>query len=135
MLVYSFDGAVFYGGDLLYIGEGNLQSVEMATDEGRDILEVIVPLNEFSQPTNYPNPFNNETVITFDIPKSQDIRFEIYNALGQKIYDLNKYYDAGQVNIRWAGVNNNGQNVASGVYFYRIITSDEVKTNKMILLK
>ncbi|MFH2050229.1 MAG: T9SS type A sorting domain-containing protein, partial [bacterium] len=132
----SFEGKFFDGGNLIHLGGGNLQSIEMATYEGGKVfVQIAGKSNNITPPSNYPNPFNNETVITFDIPIAKEIKFEIYNVLGEKIYDFNKYYDAGQIDIRWDGTNNAGTTVASGVYFYRIITGDDIKTSKMILLK
>ena len=135
VLIYSFNGTTFSGGDLINLN-GNLQSIEMATSTSRRVLvQLISPTQNITTPINYPNPFNNETVISFDIPKAQNIQFEIYNTLGQKIYDLRKYYDAGQVHIGWDGTNSDGQNIASGIYFYKIITDQDIFTSKMVLIK
>jgi hypothetical protein len=85
---------------------------------------------------NYPNPFNPETTISFDLKEQAKIRLEIYNSIGQRIKVLlNAVLDANTHQVKWAGKNSFGTQVASGVYFYRLVTPNKVFTNKMILLK
>lgn len=80
---------------------------------------------------NYPNPFNASTKINFELPKSAKVKVIIYDILGRKIEELiNSYFQAGQHTVNW-----NAYNYSSGVYFYRIETSDFSQTKKCILLK
>jgi len=80
---------------------------------------------------NYPNPFNPTTNISFALPKSLDVKITVYNSLGQKIEELvNGIMDAGNHNVKM-----DGSNLTSGIYFYRIETSQFSKTMKMILVK
>ncbi len=90
---------------------------------------------------NYPNPFNPETQIAYELPKSGLVTVNIYNLLGQKVRTLlNKNQAAGVHMVRWAGMNDAGGQVASGVYLVQIqvrshgkIAFQDVK--KMMLMR
>ena len=80
---------------------------------------------------NYPNPFNPLTKIIYSVPISNIVQIKVYNILGQEIKILlNEYKVAGTYEIEF-----DGNNLPSGVYFYRIITSNYSEIKKMILLK
>ena len=85
---------------------------------------------------NYPNPFNPSTKINYSIPYRDNVKIIIYDVLGRVVANLvNEEIDAGDHSIVWNGLNNNKAIVTSGVYFARLITSDAVKTIKMMLIK
>lgn len=86
--------------------------------------------------SNYPNPFNPETTISFNNPKNSMVNLAIYNIKGQLVKTLvNEELMAGVHSIVWKGKNNYGQSVASGVYFTRIKTLHSIVTKKMVLMK
>ena len=85
----------------------------------------------FSLEQNYPNPFNPVTSIKFGIPKQSNVRVIIYDALGREVKVLiNSQLGGGNYKIEWDAADS-----PSGIYFYRIITSDYSETKKMILIK
>ncbi|GEM_PF-4759393 len=85
----------------------------------------------FALSNNYPNPFNAQTNISFDLPKASKVNLTIYNLLGQKVKTLvDKSLPAGQHTVIW-----DAGNYASGVYFYKLQAGDFVTTKKMNLLK
>jgi lysophospholipase L1-like esterase len=85
---------------------------------------------------NYPNPFNPETTIPFQIPKAKNVLIRVLNSLGQEIVVLaDKQFKAGYHIVYWDGKNKNGRMVASGIYFYQLITDDFTSIKKMILLR
>lgn len=85
---------------------------------------------------NYPNPFNPTTKFTFSIPVKGSVNITIFDITGRVIATLvNSKYEAGKYIVDWNGTNNSGSAVSSGVYFYRIVTSNYIATKKMILLK
>ncbi len=85
---------------------------------------------------NYPNPFTNSTMIQYELQNESLVRFEIYNILGQRVKTLvNEVQSAGLYNIDWTAQDDNGEKVSSGLYFYRLQTSDLVETMKMIFLR
>ncbi len=90
----------------------------------------------FKMMPNYPNPFNAFTRISFQLPRHEDVRIEIFNILGQRVKSvLDKPCSAGEHVLLWDGRNQTGSAAASGVYICVIITSDWVEMQKMLLLR
>jgi len=91
---------------------------------------------KFGLSQNYPNPCNPETTIKYGIAEDCAVTLKIYNLAGQLIKTLvDEYQTAGYYTITWFGDSDAGQEVASGVYFYRIKAGDFVSTKKMVVLK
>jgi choice-of-anchor B domain-containing protein len=85
---------------------------------------------------NYPNPFNPSTSIPYQLPQPGDVRIEIYNMLGQKVKTLvNNKKEPGYYTASWEGLNDNGFQVSSGIYLYRIEAGEFSSVRKMILMK
>ena len=85
---------------------------------------------------NYPNPFNPQTTIKFNLPTAGHAELSIYNMLGQKIRTLaNEAFSSGEHEKIWDGRSDDGQLMASGVYFYRLKSEDFTQTKKMNLMK
>ena len=85
---------------------------------------------------NRPNPFNPETDISYDLPENCMANLIIYNMLGQKVRVLvDEQQMAGFKTVRWDGKDEIGNQVASGVYFYRLQAGESVEVRRMILLR
>jgi hypothetical protein len=85
---------------------------------------------------NYPNPFNPSTTIRYGLRSRTHVSLKVYNVMGQLVKTLvNETKNSGDYTIVWRGVNNTGESVASGVYFYRLIAGAFSHTKKMVLLK
>ncbi len=85
---------------------------------------------------NYPNPFNPTTTINFSVPKTGIVNVSVYNSIGELVKVLtNSNYVPGTYQLTWNARNNAGEEVASGVYFYRVSAKNFDKTMKMVLLK
>jgi flagellar hook assembly protein FlgD len=85
---------------------------------------------------NYPNPFNPSTRIEFSLPQSGNVTLTIYDALGRTVRQLvSGMTEAGQHAVVWNGSNEQGQAVSSGVYFYRLETTNGSYSRKMVLVK
>ncbi len=89
---------------------------------------------------NYPNPFNGTTTIRYSIPDTKitetKTALHIFNVLGQKVKTLvTGPHDPGQYSVTWNGTDDNGVQVASGIYFYRLMTKNFLTTKKMIYVK
>ncbi len=85
---------------------------------------------------NYPNPFNPDTTIEFELPQESDVTLEIFNIKGQKVRKLYDCYSApGIYSLYWNGKDDNGRQLPSGIYLYKLVTEYEVVTRKMMLLK
>ena len=104
----------------------NHRSVEMEADAA---LSVDLPAG-FNLAQNYPNPFNPMTTISFSLPSAGDYELRIYNAVGQTVSTFIGRADAGVSTLTW-----DAREFSSGVYFYRLQTSEFAETKKMILLK
>jgi Peptidase family C25/Propeptide_C25/FlgD Ig-like domain/Peptidase family C25, C terminal ig-like domain len=84
----------------------------------------------------YPNPFNPETTISFQLSTASPVTLEVYNVRGQLVKTLvHDFRQPGNYDITWNGVDNNKQTVSSGVYFYKMQADDYIQTRKMLLLK
>ena len=110
---------------------GNVQVINITTIDDESVLPLVTQLKG-----NYPNPFNPETTISFDLAKDSKVVIDIFNIKGQKVTTLAKDdFKAGQHNLIWNGTDQNGRNVSSGVYFYKMSTENYNSINKMILMK
>ena len=90
---------------------------------------------------NYPNPFNPETWIPYQLAKAAEVAVTIYAADGSVVRTLALgHQDAGMYHNRsqaayWDGTNELGETVASGVYFYTLTAGEFSATRKMLILK
>ncbi len=98
--------------------------------------EISLPSSYYNL-TNYPNPFNPTTEISFGTTNlHEETRIEIYNSRGQKIKALPFILSGVEGSIIWDGTNETGKQVPSGVYFYKLVSDGkELAANKMLLLK
>jgi hypothetical protein len=122
-------------------GEGRNNKVQARIDKTGQISVRYNPEHEFLPTSlelsqNYPNPFNPSTTIRFGLAGEGRARLIVYNILGQKVKELvNEVKGPGYYDYRWDGTNGSGRRVATGVYFYRLETSGQVLTKKMLLVK
>lgn len=87
--------------------------------------------DKFELKQNYPNPFNPVTRINFSLPKKDMIKLTVYDITGKEVMVLvNEIRERGAYSVDF-----NGMNLSSGIYFYRLITSENVFTRKMLLIK
>ena len=86
---------------------------------------------------NFPNPFNPSTTIKYTLPSATEVQLTVFNVLGQQVRSLvnNQKQSAGFYSLTWNGLNDNGKQLASGAYFYRLRTSNFSKTRKMTLIQ
>ena len=90
---------------------------------------------------NYPNPFsaiagNPATTISFSIPNLADVEISIFNIKGQKIKTIvNEKINKGKHTVFWNGKDSNNENVASGLYFFKLKAGKDIVIKKMILLE
>jgi len=87
--------------------------------------------DNFELSQNYPNPFNPSTTISFNLPKSGVVKLRVYNLMGEEVKTLVEGY-------REAGiykVNFNAEELASGMYLYRLDTNGFTETKKLLFMK
>ena len=102
------------------------------------VLELQSTPREFALHQNFPNPFNPDTTIKYDLAESADITLQIYNVLGQVVRTLvaSEAQNAGRYQIRWNGMDERGVPVSSGIYFYQISADGKFSdVRKLMLLK
>jgi hypothetical protein len=85
---------------------------------------------------NYPNPFNPRTVIPYYLPEDGPVRLVLFDVSGRAVYqETHSMQFAGAHEAVWAGRDNAGRPVASGVYFYRLEAGGRQLTRRMVLTK
>ncbi|MGH1366788.1 MAG: T9SS type A sorting domain-containing protein [Calditrichia bacterium] len=151
----NISGAAYENGDsravVLGFGFEGINSAGSRADAGAAIVNFlkdgavgIEPIQldgnvpaEFDLAQNYPNPFNPETTISFAVAENAQVTLEVFNMLGQRISLLtNQKMQPGNYEVVWNGQNDFGQSVPSGVYLYRLQTSNGFqKSMKMLLVK
>ncbi len=86
--------------------------------------------------SNFPNPFNPVTTISYAVPATGDVSIKVYNMKGQVVRTLvNSSVTAGNHSVVWNGTDDNGSAVSSGLYFYKIQSNNQTLTKKMLLAK
>lgn len=104
-------------------------SIEDDTPRPVDVSDVILH-------QNFPNPFNPTTTIAYTVETHGHVSLRIYNTSGQLVHTLiDRNEKPGEKSVQWDGRNNHGEQVASGLYFYRLETEDYQQTRRMLLLK
>jgi hypothetical protein len=117
----------------------NLNFIDQADDS-------LVPSRVMFDLSNYPNPFNPETVINFQISSDSfassslsvplAISIAIYNIKGQRVRTLvEDKFTVGSHSVIWDGTDDMGRSVGNGVYLYRLTSGDSSITRKMLLIK
>jgi YVTN family beta-propeller protein len=114
---------------------------QYATDIKLVVEDVLVydeqlPITQYNL-TNYPNPFNPSTTISFSVTQnSYFVNLEIFNVKGQKVKTfINEQIQKGKHSIIWNGLDDNNKPVSSGVYLYKIKTQKQESVKRMLLLK
>ena len=93
-------------------------------------------LRTFSLEQNYPNPFNPSTLINYRIPGLALVNIKVYNLLGKEVTTLvNEERAGGEYSVVWNGKDSYGNNVPSGIYFYKLQAENYYQVKKMVLLK
>lgn len=91
---------------------------------------------DFGLRQNYPNPFNPLTTIAYQLASNDNVVLKIYNLTGQEIKTLvNERQSAGLQQVVWDGKDDSGQEVASGIYLYRLRAGYLIQTKEMTLLR
>jgi len=104
--------------------------------ENAEALDSTKPVSEYALNPNYPNPFNPQTTIAYQLPQAGQVKIAVYNLLGQQIRTLvMEYQPAGRYQVQWDARNEQGKLVANGVYLYQMQVNDFVTTKKLILMK
>lgn len=129
---------------LSFKGEGIDTLYLSLADQGGELLSVKQEYESTSRPAryrlhqNYPNPFNPETNIKYLVAGEGPVQvgLKVYNVAGQLVRTLvDEVKSSGEYEVTWNGKNENNEEVASGIYFYKLKVSDYIETKKMVLLR
>ena len=111
-----------------------LYDLSLFSEQNADNSHLISPVLNIE--SNYPNPFNPETTISYSIPKDGKVIVSVYNLKGQKVKQLlNDHLIAGRHKMVWDGKNSSGQKVSSGLYLVKIKHDNTHRLHKMMLMK
>jgi tetratricopeptide (TPR) repeat protein len=111
------------------------QSRWIGSQEKMAIVDASLP-GDYALYPNYPNPFNAQTSIEYQIREAVKVTLSVYNVLGQRVIVLeNGVQPAGQYRAIWEGRDRGGLEVASGIYFARLQAGEFTFTKKMVLLR
>ena len=92
--------------------------------------------NKLTLNPSYPNPFNPNTKISFNLPKSSKIKSQIVDINGRGIANLlNNSLDSGTYNVNWNGTSDSGVNMSSGIYFIILNVDGSILTQKLSLIR
>lgn len=92
--------------------------------------------NEFALRQNYPNPFNPQTSIEFNLPRDSRAKLSVINILGQKVRTLvDNLLPAGSHTVIWDGLDDKGEDMPSGVYFYTFTADGSFCSRRMLLIR
>jgi len=92
--------------------------------------------NEFSLHQNFPNPFNPNTTIFYDLSRESNVKITVFDLLGREVVTLiNQIEPAGNWSVNWDGRDYTGNLVNAGIYIYQIEADGFMQTKKMVLLK
>jgi len=136
--MYLDDATPPWGNKIMFYTNksANTQDILHINTEPVSINAITSAIKDFQLSQNYPNPFNPVTYFEIQAPERTKINIEIYNVLGQKVKTIfNDVINAGNHTFHWNGLNDNGMQLSSGIYFYRLHTDRFVKSRKMILLR
>ncbi len=131
-----YDDAVEYQIEVI---DGEFTQIAIPMFETVDVVDQTIPNSSspISNLTNYPNPFNPETTISFSVTQNSDfVNLEVYNIKGQKVKTLiNEKMQSGKHTIIWSGLDSINKPVSSGIYLYKIKVDNQETVNRMLLLK
>ena len=113
-----------------------LNAIGFVPDSTTDVNDEDYTVNDFNLIGNYPNPFNPNTTIVFNLPKRENVTITVFNQLGEKVKEIiNAEFEAGKNKVVWNGLNDNNKSVSSGIYLYKISSGNNALYGKMILQK
>lgn len=134
--------AVFFGFPLYFMDQdgARLAAQQVMSDFGEvgiaEIPKTIRAVSGVLLQPNAPNPFDDETVLRYQLGAAARVRLRIYNVAGQFVSTLvDAAQEPGAYSVTWFGLDDHGRKVASGVYFCRLETEDESTMRKLTILR
>jgi hypothetical protein len=114
---------------------GSAFAAEQVYDTVTSVADLLPPM-AFALRQNNPNPFNPRTTIRFEMERPAHALLQVFDVAGRLVTTLvNEERSSGTQEVFWQGRDSNGQQVAAGVYFYRLDTGEFSETTRMALVK
>ena len=116
---------------------GSLNQVNKSANSDSLALELPI-IKDFALNSNYPNPFNPTTQISYEIPENSFVNLVVYNSIGQKVVELvNQHQTMGKYSVQFDASNpdGSGRGLTSGVYIYKLQAGEFSDVKKMLLMK
>jgi hypothetical protein len=134
--------AAFFGEEkmalnsLVITGNTSLHSGLYTYDMNGTSVENEKPVSSFPLLINHPNPFNETTAITFELPATEKVRIDIYSVTGQLVRHLvDNHFGPGINTVHWDSRSDSNEHVSSGLYLYRVTAGKRTAAGKMLLLR
>ena len=126
--------------DMAHLADDGSLAFRQGTANLKHLLTTLVP-DKTTLLSNYPNPFNPETWIPYHLALDADVTVTIYNLQGEIIRHMDlglqeaDYYVDKSRAAYWDGTNDDGESVASGVYFYKLDAGEFTASKRMVVVK
>jgi hypothetical protein len=137
VLVWSSTGMSFTSAQVL-TADAELVSVSAVDRDSRELATTItakVAPTAFALHPAYPNPFNPFVNLSFNLPEAMNYNFNIYNVAGQLVRSFEGVGSRNLNQITWDGRDHKGDEVSSGVYFFKLTAGGFSATEKMVMMK
>ena len=130
----SLEGEVIFDGNGEFLTE---ESTSFTVESGTGVGDDSAPILTATLNQNFPNPFNPTTTINFSIPEGgSNTELVVFNVKGQKVKSLiNDVLPTDNYDVVWNGQDDTGNEVSSGLYFYKLTNGNFISTKKMMLMK
>ena len=137
---YTYPAVSYYGDNERLLNESGtygyllrLYSEDVAVDD--KYIQIAEP-TKLSLAQNYPNPFNSRTTIEYHLSQQAEVKLKIFDIQGRLVRTLiNRVQESGSHLAIWDGASDSGLQVSSGIYVYQLECGDQVKRQKLLLLK
>ena len=121
--------------ELVFVTKGRY-AINAATTFFAEEADTTEGVNSFKMCQNFPNPSNPGTTFEFALPHAEHVNISIYNILGQKVATIaDEVFEAGRHKIQWDGGSSSGQELASGIYFAKLVAGHNSSTKKVVVVK
>ena len=131
VIINGADDCIKNDDELIFDSDDDTDNPDLLTAKESTLLP-----DKFGLAQNYPNPFNPTTIIDYSIPSSQHVTLEVININGRLVRTLvDEYREAGIHSTEWDATDDSGNEVAAGVYLYKITAGDFSETKKMSFVK
>ncbi len=130
--VFAYTNVEYSINEMSLVVESLLEEPTTVDDGQKSVIQP----EKFKLGQNYPNPFNPVTRFEYIVAEPAFVDIAVYNVVGRKIIQLVKQFKSpGSYYQEWNGLDDNGESVTSGVYFYKMMVGGEQQKNKMMLLR